>query len=119
MNTDYKARRWVVVAVVVLAAAAALTAWLLTRGSSHGSIAGRPVPAPAGEPVPSPGGGATPRAGEIVVTLSTDKLENAGIKIETVTEQTAAAGSTVAGLRTTGTVASNAYKEVPVFPIAG
>jgi RND family efflux transporter MFP subunit len=108
-----------VVAVVLLAAAAALTVWLLTRGSSHSSVAGRPVPAPAGEAVPSPATGTTPGPGELVITLSLDRLENAGIKIETVSEQTGASAGTAGGLRTTGTVSSNAYKEVPIFPIAG
>src|SRR5437660_29860 len=90
MNGDHKStrvRRWVVIGAVLLAAAAVLIVWLLTRGSSHGSVAGRPVPAPAGEAAPSPGAGSTgttPRPGEMVITLSPDKLENAGIKTEVV-----------------------------------
>ncbi|HEY3137426.1 MAG TPA: efflux RND transporter periplasmic adaptor subunit [Blastocatellia bacterium] len=125
MKKDQKAitvRRWIVTAVVLLAAAAVLTVWLLIRGSSHSSGAGRPVPAPAGEAVPSTGApstGTTPRPGELVITLSPDKLENAGIKTEVVTEQTGPAYASAVGLRATGTVASNAYKETPVFPIAG
>src|SRR5437867_3185141 len=124
-NRDQKAvavKRWIVIAFVLLAAAAVLTVWLLTRGSSHGSVAGRPVPAPAGEAAPSPGAGSTgttPRPGEMVITLSPDKLENAGIKTEVVAEQPASIPAGAGGLRTTGTVASNAYKEVPVFPIVG
>jgi RND family efflux transporter MFP subunit len=116
-------KRWVVVAVVVLAAAAIAVTWLLTRGSSQGSIAGRPVPAPAGESVPAPPGaastGTTPRAGEMVITLSPDKLDNAQLKTEVVAEQAGMPSAGAAGIRTTGTVQSNAYKEVPVFPIAG
>jgi RND family efflux transporter MFP subunit len=124
-NRDQKAvavKRWIVIAFVLLAAAAVLIVWLLTRGSSHGSVAGRPVPAPAGEAAPSSGAGSTgttPRSGEMVITLSPDKLENAGIKTEVVTEQPGVPSGGAPGLRTTGTVASNAYKEVPVFPIVG
>ncbi|MEK6289538.1 MAG: efflux RND transporter periplasmic adaptor subunit [Acidobacteriota bacterium] len=116
-------KRWVVVAVVLLAAVAIAVTWLLTRGSSPGSIAGRPVPAPTGESVPAPPGaastGAPPRSGEMVITLSPDKLANAQLKTEVVAEQTGMPSAGAAGIRTTGTVQSNAYKEVPVFPIAG
>lgn len=116
-------KRWVVIAVVLLAAVAIAVTWLLTRGSSQGPVAGRPVPAPAGESVPAPPGaastGTTARPGETVVTLSPDKLENAQLKTEVVTEQTGMPSAGAAGVRTTGTVQSNAYKEVPVFPIAG
>lgn len=116
-------KRWVVIVVVLLAAAAIAVTWLLTRGSSEGSIAGRPVPAPTGAPVPAPPGaastGTAPRPGEMVITLSLDKLENAQLKTEVVAEQTGMPSAGAAGIRTTGTVQSNAYKEVPVFPIAG
>src|SRR5712692_5186586 len=116
-------KRWIVIGAVVLSAATVAAVWLLTRSSSHSSIAGRPVPAPSGVPVPAPSGSpssvATPRPGEIVITLSPDKLENAQIKTEVVTEQAGMPAAGAAGIRTTGTVQSNAYKEVPVFPIAG
>lgn len=116
-------KRWVVIAVVLLAAVAIAVTWLLTRGSSQGSVAGRPVPAPTGESVPAPPGaastGTTARSGETVVTLSPDKLENAQLKTEVVVEQAGMPSAGAAGIRTTGTVQSNAYKEVPVFPIAG
>jgi len=115
-------KRWVVI-VVVLLAAAAIAVWLLTRGSGKGLVAGRPVPAPAGESVPAPSGevsaGTTPRPGETVITLSPDKLENAQLRVEVVAEQAGMPSGAAAELRTTGTVQSNAYKEVPVFPIAG
>jgi cobalt-zinc-cadmium efflux system membrane fusion protein len=116
-------KRWVVIAVVLLAAGAIVVTWLLIRGSSQSSIAGRPVPAPAGESVPAPPGaastGATPRPGEMMITLSPDNLENAQLKTEVVAEQTGMPSEGAAGIRTTGTVQSNAYKEVPVFPIVG
>lgn len=116
-------KRWVVIAAVLLAAAAIAVTWLLTRGSSQRAVAGRSVPAPAGELVPSPAGagstGTMPRTGEMVITLSPDKLENAQLKTEVVADQGGMANAGGAGIRTTGTVQSNAYKEVPVFPIAG
>ena len=116
-------KRWVVIAAVLLAAGAIVMTWLLTRGSSQSPIAGRAVPAPAGESVPATPGsaltGTTPRPGEMVITLSPDKLENARLKTEVVAEQTGIPSEGAAGTRTTGTVQSNAYKEVPVFPIAG
>lgn len=111
---------WVIIIGLVLLAAAGAAAWMLLRGSGHSPVAGLPVPAPEGTPVPSPSmsSGTAPRPGEIVITLSPDKLENARIKTEAVTAQTSMpAGG--AGLRTTGTVQSNAYKEVPIFPVAG
>ena len=116
-------KRWIVIVAVLLIAAAVAGVWLLTRGSSQSSIAGRPVPAPEGASVPAPStapsSGATPRPGEIVITLSPDKLQNAQIKTEVVSEQAGMPSAGAAGIRTTGTVQSNAYKEVPVFPIAG
>jgi len=116
-------RRWVVVVGVLLAAIAIAVTWLLTRGASQVSVAGRPVPAPTGESVSAPSGampaGTAARAGETVVTLSPDKLENAQLRTEVVAEQTGMPSEGAAGIRTTGTVQPNAYKEVPVFPIAG
>ncbi len=122
VQRSFVLKRWVVVAIVLLAALAIVAAWSLTRGSSQGPIAGRPVPAPAEESVPGPDGsptGTAARPGETLVTLSPDKLANAQLKIEVVVDQMdmPAEGST--GIRTTGTVESNAYKEVPVFPIVG
>jgi len=55
----------------------------------------------------------------MAITLSPDKLENARLKTEVVTVQTGMPIAGASGVRTTGTVQSNAYKEVPVFPIAG
>src|SRR5262245_54251706 len=106
-----KRRPWGVVVVVLLAVFAIALTLLLRPGS--GSQGGRPVPAPTGEPVPSPSeGGMQLHPGEITITLTPDKLEAAQIKTEVATALavTAAVGG---GIRTTGTVQSNAYKEVP------
>ena len=109
-------------AVVLLAIAAAIAVGLLLSRSSSNQ-AGRPVPAPAGTPVPSPSGEtsgvAQPRPGEVTITLPPEKLENAQIKTEVATEQSSSAAAGAGGMRTTGTVQSNAYKEVPVIPVAG
>src|SRR5256714_11029613 len=113
--------RWLTFAVALLGAAAIALALYLSRTSS--SQAGRPVPAPSGALVPSPSsegsGGVQPRPGEITLTLSPDKLENAQIKTEVVTAQAGPAPQGAGGTRTTGTVQSNAYKDVPVMPVAG
>lgn len=116
-------KRWPLIAAALLIAAAAVAVWLLSRGSSHDTVAGRPVPAPAGEPTAAASGptsnGTAPRPGEMVITLSPDKLANARIETEAVIGETGIPVATGGGIRAAGTVQSNAYKEVPVFPIAG
>src|SRR5258705_12952599 len=103
-------KRWLVIAVVLLGAGAIAVTWLLTRGSSQGSVAGRLVPAPAGASVPAPpdaaSTGTTPHPGEMVITLSPDKLENAKLKTEVVAEHTGMPSEGAAGIRTPGTAQS-------------
>ena len=112
---------WLAVIVVLLVISAVALTLLLRPGS--GNLAGRPVPAPTGVPVPTPSietnAGAQPRPGDITIALAPDELENAQIKTEAATTQAVASGVSGAGPRTTGTVQSNAYKEVAVLPIAG
>lgn len=109
-----------VIALLLVISAVALTL-LLRPGSTN--QAGRPVPAPTGLPVPTPSietqGETQPRPGDITITLAPNELENAQIKTELATTQVAGSGASGAGPRTTGTVQANAYKEVPVFPVAG
>jgi RND family efflux transporter MFP subunit len=101
--------------VVIVAGAAGL--WLM-RQTHRGNLAGRPVPTPDVDVAPSPTGEAAQRPGDLLITIPLDKLENASLKIEAATSRPA--DSAVAGgLRTTGTVEANAYKVVPVMPIAG
>ncbi len=111
-------------ALLIVAAAAVLGYWFM-RGTGRSGLAGRPVPAPDFDVAsPSPGGaasGSAARPGDLLITLQSEKLENAHLKIESASLQ---AGQPVAsinagGLRTTGTVEPNAYKVVPVLPIAG
>jgi RND family efflux transporter MFP subunit len=107
----------VVTVVLVAIAAIAVTLMLRPGSSSH---EGRPVPAPTDEPVPTPSeSGTQPRPGEITILLTPDKLESAQIKTEVATVQSVAPAFASGGVRTTGTVQSNAYKEVPVLPVAG
>jgi membrane fusion protein, heavy metal efflux system len=114
-------RRLAVVVVLLAISAVLVVALLLSRGSSDEG--GRPVPAPTGAPVPLPSGEtsgtAQPRPGEVTITLSPGEVENAQIKTEVATEQTGVGAASTGGMRTTGTVQPNAYKEVPVVPVAG
>ena len=105
------------IAIVVLAGSALVLALLFNRGSS--SIAGRTVPRPAGDP----GGNSSatdsyrPQPGEVLISLPADQSINAQLEYQTAVEQSDSSGSAM--MRTTGTVQSNAYKEVPVLPITG
>lgn len=112
-------RRPVVIVLSLLALSAVALALLLGRGP--GVQEGKPVPAPTFETVPQPSSGssASPRPGEIVVTLSPDQLAAAQIKTEQATAQAGGVAPAAGGIRTTGIVQANAYKEVPVMPIAG
>ena len=114
-------KRWIVIVAAVLLLSAVAVALLLRRGSS--SDEGRPVPAPTGVAVPSPSGetasGTQPKPGEIVITLSRDKIDGAQIRTEAASEQNGAGQPAAGGMRTTGIVQSNAYRETPVFPLAG
>jgi len=115
-----RSRNLAIAAIIAIAAVAAILAWFFGRPTESGQ-AGRPVPAPAAaNAVPTPSGpaqGMLQQPAGFVMTLSREKLEAAQIKTEPAIQQPIS--STAASLRTTGTVASNQYKETPVFPIAG
>jgi cobalt-zinc-cadmium efflux system membrane fusion protein len=100
--------RWVT--IVVISLAVAVVALLFVQGTKKG----QPVPAPSNLQTTMP-----LTSSEITITLSPDELESAQIKTEIAVEQTNWAASEAGYLRTTGIVQSNAYKETPVFPIAG
>src|SRR5437588_257958 len=112
-NRGVKLKPVVIIGFALLIIAAAVVVLLLKNGTV--SQEGRPVPAPSGEAVPSLSTGSAPNPGEITLTLPTDQLANAQIKTEIAIEQ-AGPSQAVGGLRTTGTVSSNAYKETPIFP---
>jgi len=118
-----KRNRWLAIALGV-AVVAVLTTILLTRAAKQTTVAGQPVPEPSGA-VASGGASSgaavsvsSARPGDVVISLDAERLANARIKIEPATAMEAGV-PVFAGIRTTGTVQTNAYKEVPVLPIAG
>lgn len=109
------ANRLIIVAIVGVFAMAivAFLSWMLFfRAGSSG--AGRPVPTPRStsiEQTPSP------TTAESTVTVSSDVVQRAGIKIELVGEQIATETSATAS--TTGIVQANAYRATPVVSLVG
>lgn len=108
-----------VVGLLLFIVIAASVALFLRRKPE--SLEGRPVPAPAGEAVPPPetsqAGEQASKSNEITLTIAPEQIVNAQIKTDVAI---GGGGATeIAGLRTTGSVTSNAYKETPVFPVAG
>lgn len=116
-------KRRLAIAISVMLVAIIVT-FLLTRGAKQSTVAGRPVPEPSNAASSSTGGlaaGASataPQPGDVVISLDAERLSNARISTELVTAIEAGA-VTASGIHTTGTVQTNAYKEVPVLPIAG
>jgi RND family efflux transporter MFP subunit len=110
--------RWVAIAISLVVVIAAVLVLLMARGSTGGSTAGRPVPAPEGDPFSAGSGGVAPRPGELVISLPSEQVENARLETTVVTGATGSLAEP-SGIRTTGTVQANAYKEVPVFPVLG
>ncbi len=116
-TSPLRKRALLIGAWLIIAVAVALGFWFL-RGSRGGSLAGRPVPTPDFDVASPSAGGVAPRPGDLLITIQPDKRENAHFKIEAAVTQPVASGA-ASGLRTTGTVEPNAYKTVPVLPIAG
>ena len=111
-------RRWPLVALLVVGVTAVVFAFVLSRGA--GSGAGRPVPAPVGmEASPGKSSPALSMPGDVSITLTPEKLANAQIMIEAATTQAGPAVPSAAGIRTTGTVQANEYKQTPVVPVTG
>ncbi len=111
----------VMAALLIIAAAAGLGYWFI-GDANRSSVAGRPVPTPDFDVIPSSPGAATsseaPRPADLVITIQPEKLANARFKYEAAVAQTVAVAPGD-GVRTTGTVEANAYKVVPVLPVAG
>jgi RND family efflux transporter MFP subunit len=114
-------RLLVIAALLIIAATAGLGYWFI-GGANRSSMVGRPVPTPDFDIAPSSTAGATggeaPRPGDLLITISPEKLSNAHFKYEAAVAQPAAV-THGDGVRTTGTVEANAYKVVPVLPVAG
>src|SRR5258705_1658706 len=103
--------------VVVLLATIAVAGLALLTWKFWPATAGRPVPAPrtvtTGETNTVEN---TVSTAEPSISLSSELIQRAGIKIETVGEQPAAE---TAGQQSTGVVQANAYKETPVISLVG
>jgi len=115
-------RKYSLIALALLLVSAA--GWWLARGNRSQSQAGRPVPTPdfAAFPDVQPMANTNAMAAhpdDVLLTLPPDKLANAHLKIEAATMAAATSSNATSGLRTTGTVQANAYKETPVLPLAG
>lgn len=106
-------RRMTVVAIaaIVAIAAVAFVGWLLWP-----SKGGKPVPTPRSVSFEESPGEQPTTTGEQKLTLSTDQLQRAGLKIETVGERPS---TEAMGQMTTGIVHPNAYKETPVVSLVG
>lgn len=100
--------------MIIVVGIAALRFW---RGTDRDHRAGRPVPIPDFDVDQPSSGEAVPRPGDLLITVLPERLENAHLKIEPAILQSAL--TEAGGLRTTGTIEPNAYKVVPVLPIAG
>src|SRR5437867_4225336 len=101
----------VAIAAIVAIAAVAFVAWLLWP-----SKGGKPVPTPRSVSFEESPGEQPTTTGEQKLTLSTDQLQRAGLKIETVGERPS---TEAMGQMTTGIVHPNAYKETPVVSLVG
>jgi len=111
-------RRWIILAAFLLVVGTGATALWLLRGTDRSNRAGRPVPTPDFDVAPPAYGGAAPRPGDLLITIQPDQLENAHFKIEAAVTLSGSSINTSV-LRATGTVEPNAYRVVPVMPIAG
>ena len=107
----------IVGAAVLLAVGAGLAYFTMRPGSQntnvqHSSTSAAPA-APSGAPPPAPvtPGGSAP---DVVVTLTPEATERAGVVLATVTE-----GRAGSALRLPGVVEANAYKQVAVTPLVG
>jgi RND family efflux transporter MFP subunit len=114
--------RWTVLVaagVGLLAAGAAATYFVLERTATPGSHAEGTASRPAASPAPAvpaqveaPGPGSSDAAPEIVVTLSQEAVDRAGITVAPV-----GTGQTGTDLRLSGVVEPNAYRQVTVTPL--
>lgn len=119
-----KQQRVLLIIVALVGLAALASGFWFWRSKSASTVAGRPVPTPdfdvATSAAPPANGTTAPRPDDLLINLPADKLANAGLKIEAVQPPLALpANASNGGLRATGTVQSNTYKETPVMPIAG
>jgi cobalt-zinc-cadmium efflux system membrane fusion protein len=106
-----RSRLAIIIAAITLVSIGGFAAWLLWPRQ-----AGKPVPAPRSVSFAETSNQQTAPAGDQRLTLTSEQLQRAGLKIETVGEQPA---REAAGQMTTGTVQANSYKETPVISLVG
>ena len=115
-------KRWLLIAMLLIVISAGALVYRYFRQNSGNSLACRPVPTPDFDVPPTSSGNTTgpavPHSGDFLITIQPEKLANAQLKIEPVIARLSSP-MTAGGLRTAGTVEVNAYKSVPVLPIAG
>jgi membrane fusion protein, heavy metal efflux system len=104
-------RRTAIVVVVAIAAIAAVSiaAWALWP-----SKAGKPIPAPRSVSFGESSSPQTSISGDQKLILTSEQLQRAGLKIETVGEKPS---SEAIGQMTTGVVQANTYKETPIMSL--
>ena len=104
-------QRTAVTVIVAIAAVAgiALAGWLLWPGK-----AGKPIPAPRSVSFGESPNPTTATAGDQKLTLTSEQLQRAGLKIEAVGEKPS---TEAMGQMTTGVVQANTYKETPVVSL--
>lgn len=122
MNSESRVSvRWAVLIVVALAlvavSAGATYIGLRSRATSpssdeHTQMAATPSPAARPATEPASAGLESAALPDVVVTLSQEAVDRAGVTVTTV-----AAGSLSGGLRAPGVVEPNAYKQVVVTPV--
>jgi RND family efflux transporter MFP subunit len=110
----------VIAGFLIVISAVGLGYWYVGGAKRH-SVAGRPVPTPHFDvalPPPDRAGGEAPGPTDAVITIQPEKLSNAHLNYDVAVPES---GSVMHGdiVRTTGTVEANAYKIVPVLPVAG
>ena len=121
MNSESRVSvRWAVLIVAALAliAVGAGATYIGLRSSArpksdeHTTMAGTPSPAARPASEPASGGGTPAPLPDVVVTLSQEAVDRAGLTVTAV-----AAGPMSGGLRAPGLVEPNAYKQVVVTPV--
>jgi RND family efflux transporter MFP subunit len=108
--TNQRTTVMVLVAVAAIAAVG-IAAWALWPGK-----AGKPIPAPRSVSFGESPNPQTSISGDQKLILTSEQLQRAGLKIETVGEKPS---SEAMGQMTTGVVQANTYKETPVVSLVG
>jgi cobalt-zinc-cadmium efflux system membrane fusion protein len=107
-RTHYRTAIMVIVAIAAVAGVA-IAAWALWPGK-----AGKPIPAPRSVSFGESPNPQTSISGDQKLILTSEQLQRAGLKIETVGEQPS---NEAMGQMTTGVVQANTYKETPIMSL--